>query len=357
MKLSPLPFTLLLFSIGAAAQEAPQLHTFVPSTVPTTGGMEVEITGAHLDLPPGFACIDVCPPVVRFGTHEVKAHEWTDTRVVVKSPPHPAGPVDITLTTGDGRSTSKPAAVTYAASPEETWESVLVPVYLDDITPGANGSQWQTEFAMHNGGSTGVQIAPWPCPENQPCPPVFPSQRSLSPGESVNALPRPATRSANPGRLLFLSDAGAADVAFGLRVRDASRSVTTAGDEIPIVRESEFRTKPVQLLNVPWDPAVFRYSLRIYDVARVPTRFVVRVYDDKGSLGEVHVTTFLTDPSPLFPFEPAFTTVDITQAMILERAARSLRVEVEPLDPYSRFWAMLTVTSSVTSDVSLITPQ
>lgn len=339
----------LLVPVLAAAQAAPQLGTITPDTLPTTGGVEVVITGQNLDLPPGFACVAECPPRVRFGEHEVVAHDYTDTRLVVRTPPHPAGTVGVTVITGDGRTATRPAAVTYTASPEEAWELVLIPIHLEDAAHGANGSLWQSQFWLRNNGATAVAIAPWPCPEGQACLPVVPPQRSFAPGESHGALPRSHSRSANPGRLLFVQGGRGADVAFSLRVLDGARPSAGAGTEIPVVRAASLRSTPIHLLNVPYEPAQYRYTLRIYDTARVPTRFVARVFDQveqrtEGPIGEVYVTTTVTDGDPLFPFEPSYAGVDITRIIPADRIGRPLRVEVVPLQPYSRFWTMLTLT-------------
>lgn len=356
-KLLLLSLLLVLVPLVATAQHAPpQLGTILPDTIPTTGGVEVVITGQHLDLPPDFACVAECPPRVLFGDHEVTARAYTDTQLVVKAPPHPAGLVGVTVITGDGRTASRPAAVTYTASAEEAWQLVLLPIYLEEETWGANGSLWSTQLWLRNDGAAAAAIAPWPCPEGQACPPVFPPQISLGAGESIKGLPRSHTGSANPGRLLFLQNG---NVSFGLRVVDAAKPGGSFGTEIPVVRS--LRTAPVQLLNVPFDPEQFRYTLRVYDTARVPTRFVARVYEqtEKGgeaALAEVYLTTALTDPSPLFPFEPAYAGIDITRIVPRDRAGRPLRVEVMPLQPYSRFWAMLTITGN-SGQPTVVSPQ
>lgn len=349
MKVFSLIVALLVPILAAAQAPPPQLGTITPDTLPATGGLEVVITGQHLDLPPGYACIAECPPRVRFGDHEVTAHAYTDTQLIVRTPPHPAGLAGVTVITGDGRTVSRPAAVTYTASPEEAWELVLIPIHLEDAARGANGSIWLSQFWLRNNGATDVTIAPWPCPDGEACPPVFPSQRSFAPGESHGALPRSHTRSANPGRLLFVQGGRGADVAFSLRVLDETRPSSGAGTEIPVVRAASLRGTPIHLLNVPFEPTRYRYTLRIYDTARVPARFVARVFEQveqrsESPLAEVYVTTSLTDPSPLFPFEPAYAGVDITRIIPVDRIGRPLRVEVVPLQPYSRFWAMLTIT-------------
>lgn len=357
-------FLSLAFSFVAAAQTAPQpaIAQIQPDSVFTSGGTEVVILGDHLDLPPNFACVLECPPRVRFGEHEVAAHAWTDERVSVIAPPHAAGSVAVTVTTGDGRTATRPNGITYTAAPEEAWEMVLVPIHLDEPAAGANGSLWVTELWIRNSGATGVELAPWPCPAGEACLPVVPSRRGLEPGQSLHGLPKLDERSANPGRLLYVSQKELAPrISFGLRVLDAATFAPTFGTELPVVRSSELRTSPVDLLNVPYDPSELRYALRIYDTARVPTRFSVRVYEQSeqrnpSPLAEVILTANPPATDAPFPNQPSYVAFDL--GSILRRdAGRALRVSIEPLEPYSRYWAFLTATNRTTQAVTLVTPQ
>lgn len=361
MRLRSVLLLLLSLTFPLFAQyPAPELGTIVPDTLPTTGGTEVTISGRYFDLPPNFACIAECPPRVRFGDHEVAAHEYTDTRVVVKAPPHAAGLVGVTLTTGDGRTVSRPSAVTYVASHLDDWETVLVPVYVDESTPGAGNSLWATELWIRNNDSEAVEIAPWPCPDGMACPPVYPSRFPLAPGHSLRGLP-PVRRTPNPARLLFLPKDRGANVSFNLRVLNGAARFET-GTELPVVRGSAFRNTTAQLLNVPFEPSGHRFLLRLYDLSRVTTRFAVRVYEqvenESGApVGEVILTTILTDAGPDFASAPGYVAFDVEQIVPPQLVGRPLRIEIEPLVPYARFWALLTITSDVTQHVTVVTPQ
>ncbi|MGZ5476038.1 MAG: IPT/TIG domain-containing protein, partial [Thermoanaerobaculia bacterium] len=98
------------FAFAASAVEAtppapgqPFILSVVPALGPSSGGTTVTITGGFFGLPTGFACLLPCPPKVFFGETLSALEKETDIVLVVKTPPHPAGGVDVTVVTGDSR--------------------------------------------------------------------------------------------------------------------------------------------------------------------------------------------------------------------------------------------------------------
>jgi hypothetical protein len=341
---------------------APVVSSIVPNAGPTTGGTLVVITGENLSVPPNFACFAPCPTRISFGEVTVSARQESNTHVTVVTPQQGAGTVDVKLQTGDGRTVTAAAAFTYQQSTESAYERVLLPIYLDAPLPGGQSSLWKTDLWLRNHGSEPVSIAPWPCPADGVCPAVFPFTKTLEPGEALHNL-NPFFRlpPAIPGRFLYLSKNGAKEVDINLRTFDASRDASTAGTEVPVVRDADLRTSTLHLINVPIDPR-FRQTLRIYDAAPSPTSFTVRVYDfTEGKGGALLATATVEASSPetgeFRDLPPYGQIADLGSLFVTNGSRGAVRVEVEPRTPGSLFWAFVSVTNNETQQVTLVTPQ
>jgi hypothetical protein len=359
-------FLVLVVAWPALAQSnpAPVITSIDPRAGSMDGGTSVTIRGANLSLPPNFACILPCPTKVFFGGVEGTTLDERDASITVKSPAHVAGTVDIELRTGDGRSITAPDAFTFAASTNPGYEALLLPVYLDGTVSGANGSRWTTEFWIRNYGSAPVQLAPWDCPVGEACPAVFPLTRTLSQGETIRNLPaffRPPT--ANTGRLLYVTEGGAGQLATSLRLAEESRAAVDAGTEIPVVREEDFRTSTAYLTSVPLNGS-FRLMLRIFEMAQTEARFQVRIYEQFEGMGvqlplrEVELVATTTE-SGQFRIAPAYAQYAGIGTLLDNPVPRPalLRIEVEPLTRGSVFWPLITITNNDTQRTTLVTPQ
>ena len=64
----------------------------------------------------------------------------------------------------------------------------LVPLYIPHPVPGAYGSQWQSQFAAHNGSLNRPYIIEW-CPGPEACTADLRSDEELVPNETETALP------------------------------------------------------------------------------------------------------------------------------------------------------------------------
>lgn len=348
-------------TLRVAAQAAPpQVSAITPAVGATSGGNAVTVTGANLSLPPNFACILGCPTVVRFGDVEVEAKEETNTRVVVLAPAHVAGTVDVTVRTGDGRQTTVAAGYTFADGAQDAYESVLLPVYTDGKVSGQHGSEWQTTFWIHNEGGANLLLAPWDCPDNTICLPVFPMTKILQPHESHRGLPVFfRVPNANPGRMLYVSRGG--NFAANLRLADTSRRAIDGGTEIPVVRERDLHSRTLNLLNVPF-AGESRILVRIYDVALGSSSFKVSIYGQDEGLKSVKIyeteVKATTSDTGDFRVQPAYAQVSGFESSIILPVVppEALRVEVTPLSEGSRFWAFASVTNNATQHVTVVTP-
>src|SRR5713101_5131166 len=138
------------------------------------------------------------------------------------------------------------------------YERILLPIALARPVPGAFGSLWSTEVKAHASGGP-VRFRQFT--QCFACLPIF----DIAPDTTVD-LPAVGRVQGQPlGTIIYLDRATAANVQLNLRVTDLSRQALTWGTELPIVRERDFFTTPLTLINVPTDSR-FRQALRIYDV-------------------------------------------------------------------------------------------
>lgn len=226
----------------------------------------------------------------------------------------------------------------------DEFEQVLIPVFPYGVA-GANGSIWQTNFWVAN--TTDHPIV------------YFFSECNLSSTycEEVGTYPPQSTR------LMFASDDyyGLRGGWFGLptdgslqlqiRLRDVSRSGSPGGVEIPLVRESQFRTSQLNLIGIPRDPRL-RVALRFYGMDD-GVRLRVEQIDGRGVQLEQHdVDLSPSDNSQSRPVPP-YAELRLSGSTT---AKPPIRIRVTPLTEGARFWAFASITDNETSAVSLVTP-
>ncbi|HYC90613.1 MAG TPA: IPT/TIG domain-containing protein [Thermoanaerobaculia bacterium] len=349
---------LVLFTtLAAFAQQTPIVTDLQPNQGPSDGGTLVVVRGDHLSTK--VVCILPCPPRVQFGDVTVDAVEESDERLVVTTPAHAPGVVDVTVFIPGEEPFLLKNGFTFVGDGDEAYEQVLLPIYLKELVPGANGSQWRTDFRIRNHGTEAVLLAPWECPPNMACPPVFPLTHTLLPNRTLHNPQDFSSRpGANPSRLLYVSKPDA--VSMSLRVGDVSRSTLNAGTDLPIVRPHELLRGTAQLFDVPLDAQSFRILLRVYDLAYTKADFEVRLYDERREDEPVHVTllTATTPQQGAFRSEAAYAQLDITDLLKLRKAwPATARIEILPRTPGSRYWAFVSLTNNQTQLVTLVTPQ
>ena len=346
----------LLLSLSAFADD-PIITSISPTSGPASGGTQVTITGNHLGAE--VLCIVPCPTQVTFGDVTVTAVEEAPDHVIVITPQHAPGTVDVTVSPAG----AKPAAVangfTFVSTSEDPYERVLLPIYTNEPVSGANGSQWQTDFWLRNNSSTKtLTLAPWPC--GTICPPVFPNSFSLQSETALHNLPQgfdptPGTVS----RILYLLR-NEPEVSMSLRVADISRSALNAGTEIPVIREAEFLDAPADLLNVPYDPSKFRLMLRIYDPFVTSAQYRVTLYGQTEGAAPLEHDVTLTAQSPQtgqFRTEAAVAQYDFTPLADVDKVwPAAFRIHIEPLVPGSRYWAFVSITNNDTQHVTIVSP-
>jgi hypothetical protein len=346
----------VLLVLNATAQ-TPAITALDPSSGVSGGGTEVVIHGSNLLTK--VSCVLPCPPLVAFGDIVVPAREEYENRLVVVTPAHKPGTVDVTVTVTGESPVTAPQAFTFLPDADDAYGQILLPIHLDGIVHGAHGTQWRTDLWLRNNGSKPVSLAPWPCPGGQPCPAEFPLIFTLAPGKSLHNLPPFFQASQpNPSRILYVRDAEGVDLSFGLRFADISRSSLNAGTGLPVIRESELLGSTTHLLNVPATPE-FRIMLRVYDLAYTSSLFRVTLFAQSEDAGDLLASTQMavsTNASGEFRTTAAYAQLDVS-SLITAGGPEAIRIQIEPLTPGSRYWTVASITNNETQLVTVVTPE
>jgi len=247
----------------------------------------------------------------------------------------------------------------HATDRNPEYEDVLIPILADNqFIHGAFGTTWETSLWARNAGDqfAGVTQGPPSCSIGI-CEPQGIAAKSTVP---VGNLVAPLTQI--PARLLHLENGTAASVFFSLRVRETSTGLQDEF-EVPIVRESEFYNRPIELLNVPV-ASTHRIHLRVYDPrAIVTTKIRVDVYPMQSEtlLGSEVLSVgggdLQLEPQAFPPF-PGYAEITSLQVRFPAVANHErIRVVLTPETSLTEFWGMISVTDNVTQHVNLITPQ
>lgn len=336
---------------------AQQINGVTPNNGHYRGYEVVEVRGSSFLPPCGVAtCF---PEGVFFGREQVEVLSWTDTVITVRTPSHRIGAVDVAIAARNGNVVIAPSAFSFMTG--EVVEQVLLPLLMTE-RPGAFGSRWRTHLVIRNGSSSAISLDPY--------------DLTVPPGGMVRdpaQLTPPATDPI-PARMLWIDRDSEDVVVLQLRAQDMSRQSEAWGVDIPVVRERDFRVRPISLLDIPTDKA-FRVSLRIYGLDRFGEGlgarhdFVIRAYELESNrlLAERRVVAEVSEPivtPPRSPTRPAmYQMFDVVVAMPEVADVERLRLEIVPFSwlpvvpaQVSLFWAFASVTHNSTQSVTLVMP-
>lgn len=310
----------------------------------TTGGTTVNIIVAAAQCL-NHAPTECPPPSITFGgvpATNVVVIDQSHFRAT--TPAHAPGAVQVTVT-GDSFVKSSYAFRYYdpAASPSDKFfEKVLIPVILNG--PGGFGSNWVTELSLRN--DNDYRVEPW---------------RPIA-GSSAIAPVKPllfGSGSAPSGLFLVVPRQAAAGLSFHAAVRDTSRSDSEWSTEIPVVRESDFSSSRIELLDIPVD-ARFRTMVRIYSpINPMPgyasfVHVIVYSLDDGSILRELYPSLFdasgCNDATSCAEHPSYASVADLTAGVSPGRVGVQIQGNV-PL------WAFATVTNNETQHVTVVSPQ
>jgi len=270
----------------------------------------------------------------------VPVNSNVDSQLLANAPPHAAGAADIVVNSTAGTVSSKAALIYYdpAAADPAVFEPILFPLSFQG--PGAFGSQWVTDSFIFSDGSTAFFRDPVPC---SGC------------STSISLGSKQLTSDGNPwGHVLYAMRGTTGLLTFASRIRDTSRQTQTAGTEVPIVRERDFRGQ-LHFLNVPSD-ARYRATLRLWSLGDFP-QFIVQVDPGTNLIAPLSVT-------PIPGTSMYFGSADVT-SLLSQAKTTPVRVTVFPsgypssLTPvlFPQIWGMLSITNNDTQQVTILSPQ
>jgi len=299
-----------------------------PYAVPASGG---EIVIDNPFFPAGAT--------VTIGGVPVTASTGVDGILIAQAPPHAPGAVDVAVNATAGTVSAKAALVYYdpAATDPAVFEPILFPLSFQG--PGAFGSQWTTDNFVLAGSSAAYFRDPLPC-------------TGCSTKLTANAQ---LANNGNPwGHVLYALRGTTASSDFSSRIRDTSRQSSTAGTEVPVVRERDFRGQ-LRFVSVPVD-ARYRTTLRLWALDNFP-QLVVQVDPGTNIVAPLAITLIpgtsmyfgSADLTPLLP-QAKTTPVNVT---IFPSGFPSVLTPVL----FPPIWGMLSITNNDTQQVTILSPQ
>ncbi|HEV8432528.1 MAG TPA: hypothetical protein VGR95_03880 [Thermoanaerobaculia bacterium] len=309
----------------------------------TAGGTPVDVVVSApqcLNQPPG-----VCPtPAITFdGIPATNVVLDEQGHIHAVTPPHAAGAVLVKVVVNGLTNSSYAFRYIDPAAPPSPkfYDRALIPVIFNG--PGAFGSNWVTELSLRN--DNAFTVEPW---------------RAI--GGKAELVPRQP--------LLFSGDApgglfvgiplqASASLALHAGVRDTSRADSEWSTEIPIVREKQFSTTGIDLLDIPADPR-YRTMLRIYSTENPVFAYNSQVHVIVYSLenGGIYRSFFAslnngsgcTDAGSCAEHPSSVAVPDVTAGNFSGRVG----VEIQSTLP---IWAFATVTNNETQHVTIVSPR
>jgi hypothetical protein len=303
-----------------------------PYAVPTSGG--------EIGLENPFY---VAGATLMIGGVTVPADSNIDGALFANAPAHAAGAVDVTVNSTAGTVTAKAALIYYdpGAADPAVFEPILFPLSFEG--PGLFGSQWTNEsFLSANVSATNPAAYfrdPLPCAG---CSNVF----NIGTSKLAN--------NGNPwGHVLYAMRGTTGNVVMASRIRDTSRQSQTAGTEVPVVRETDFRGQ-LRFVNVPVDGR-YRVTLRLWSRGDYP-QFIVLADSTPAQYGPVSVQRI---PGTDLWFGSA----DVT-SLLAKAPGSPMAVLVFPSGYgtccasilFPPIWGMLSITNNDTQQVTIVSP-
>jgi hypothetical protein len=231
------------------------------------------------------------------------------------------------------------------------FERVLIPVIHNG--PGAFGSQWRTDVWLRNESDSIIPIMHTPAQAIGCVPPNC--NVPLNPRESKQL----GVQSAPSGYFLHVARGSVDDLSVNAVFRDITQQERSLGEEMPVVRESEFITGKQSLLNIPSDFR-FRTRLRVYGFRPEPGLTLTlpfAIYHLTGNDPLAQGAILLAPPAD--GIGPAFGELHDIDALFPQISGLGpFRIELGPLETAdNRYWALASVTNNETQHVTLITPR
>ena len=243
--------------------------------------------------------------------------------------------------------------VSVASAQEVSYTKFLLPVSPSTVE-GANGAVWRTELTLTNAGFSNIELF------------CFVGTCAPLPARSLQRVDAPLTTAVRPG-LFYVPTADSRRLFAALRSRNSTPNSDERDfvSEIPVVRESEFRSSIIEISAIPIEPD-YRHMLRVYDAkATEGTTVRVRIYGiTAGTMSsepvvdrELVLNTSRGTASPYaLPDEPSWAMLPDFGDLPGVRNFNEVHVRVENLVDNLELWAFVTATSNRTQRFAVYTP-
>lgn len=295
----------------------------------------VPVTGRTIVVSNPFAPL---PGTVKIDGADAPLRGVTESAFTVDGPAHAAGAVDVTVTSEAGSRTARVGLIYFdPARPDPAaFEPILFPVALQGA--GAFGSNWTTDnHILLSDGFITARFSE-----------VLPCTGCGSELSRARAIVRLDNHDRPWGRVLYAMRGTLGDVTFFSRVRDLSRQAESAGVQIPVVREGDFRAGRLAFPNVPTDGR-YRYMLRVWTMDD-DMLFV------SSSSGPAAVVQTARIPGAAM----SFASIDATPVLRQVTGSPLTIVVVQHIfgsTAQPPLWAMLSITNNETQQVTIISPR
>lgn len=291
------------------------------------------------------------------------AGETSTLRLRLSTPLARSYSVQVTAWTADAtdpNSTNSTAAGSIVAGTGADFARVLIPI-LSHETPGAHATWTSHLSAMASGQDATLFFCTVQCDPGGACMSQCRSDGvKLGAGRPERIWPGALPGAAPQGAMMYLERNAEPRTAFSARL-SSSRASEARGVELPIVRESEFRTDRLVIPSIRLD-AGHRFLLRIYDPDAVPNSGVtIRLFEGFLSRVLVEMTLPLTARQDtvfsLLAFPGYTQTAAIFDPVLPASGSRDVGLEIIGSRPGQKIWAFVSATENAGEHVTLITPQ
>lgn len=261
----------------------------------------------------------------------------------------------------DPNITNNTAAGTIVAGAATDFARVLVPVLANE-TPGARATWTSHLSAMTIAPDATLFFCTVQCDPNGSCVSrCFSDGLKLAAGRTERVWPGGLPGAAPQGAMIYMERNAEPRTTFSARL-SSSRASEARGVELPIVRETDFRTDRLVIPSIRLD-AEHRFLLRVYDPDALPGSAVtVRLFEGFLTRVFAEVTLPLTARADtVLSTLPAFPGYNQTEAIfdpvLPASGSRDVGLEIIGLRPGQRIWAFVSATENAGEHVTLITPQ
>lgn len=350
---------LCIFVLPVAAQSTPAITRISPASGPRDTTVQITIYGDGLTT-----CNPGCHlPEVKVGGIAVRVDRYEPGFLDITIPPSGPGAKDVVILRNDGLVIRKTNGFTVTDSTTlSVNESILLPIATPPIS-GAFGSRWVTEIFARNHGEHDVRVTQEILEWRLSAPPPAEPQVAAKSTQDLSAITSYNFGSPAPGYVMKIDRRYVDDLHFSLHSKDLSRSSTSAGTEIPVVREREMYNGTIVFPAIPTD-ARFRQLLRVYDPFPRDGRQVrVRVFAQDATQPIVDrvlpfaITLRKSDNTP-HPSHPGYVQYDPREIFNLPTIMPlALRIQLDPVGEPFPYWGFVSITNNDTQHVTTVTPQ